>query len=86
MRKVRACIGDPEKDEDNPILKAEQAAQVTPLPPLRVKHEGGTADTAVGVGSGEERPGTARLRLCCLFGMQCVMCSSQWEVLSVLHP
>ena len=28
VRKVRECIGDTDKDEDNPLLKAEQAAQV----------------------------------------------------------
>lgn len=28
VRRIQDCIGDPTKDEDNPVLKAEQEAQV----------------------------------------------------------
>lgn len=28
VKKVQKCVGDPEADEDNPILKAEQDTQV----------------------------------------------------------
>jgi hypothetical protein len=30
LGKIDKCIGDPEADEENPILKAEQDAQVGP--------------------------------------------------------
>ena len=30
LKKVEKCMGDPEADEDNPVLKEEQEAQVNP--------------------------------------------------------
>lgn len=29
MKKIEKCMGDPEADEDNPVLKEEQEAQVS---------------------------------------------------------
>jgi hypothetical protein len=28
VEKIKKCVGDPEADEENPVLKAEQDAQV----------------------------------------------------------
>lgn len=29
LKKINKCIGDPDADEENPVLKAEQDAQVS---------------------------------------------------------